>query len=581
MKQKLLYICLVIAAFAWSGKAAGQEEWGKYTSYVFEDDHSYDLYTIETGPTFQLAGPGKTVTFEGYRQNGIFAANYFFLEASLDGKDWDKYSKEIDLPFNNYVLKSDTPDIEFYYIRFRTKTGATWRKYYRNIKVTRATTLSTAPTSLDFGNVRKGETKELTVSVDYNNTTYPWQITGTCDNPDFQVETVTADEYGTVSVTVKYTPTSAGTANGTVTLHMNGVETSFSVSGIGETIYYGKADVQSTEGGEAYVSIQGDETATDKSYSFDSGVTTEASASINVHYSAQPNEGYAFVGWQNIETEKILSKDEQYTHNFTYTSEDANEPTLLSLKALFQEKTLVLEPTSPAYEEGFYKHVVLNRTLKQGYNSIALPFDTSVKELTSSDGMAWVAQLQTVTWNSADGYSLYFQKVEGGKIEANQPYVLYLNEAVETPKWENINREIAQPIETSIEPQIGYSDYRSWTMNSNFAAVFDMNGNYGIVNEAKGLKLGGERSILNAFTAYITSPVAERGNSFRVRAVYIDPDGTTTFVDGLPVDGDWEWTGDGEPAAIYGPDGTQRAQLIPGVNIVRYGDGRTRKVYKN
>lgn len=578
MKQKLLYICLVIIALGWSGKAVGQEEWGKYTSYVLDEPNEESLFKSNItgthyGTEFNLSGPGKMLTFDGKKQRN--ALDGFYLEES-DGGNWQSQQIKVTTDYKNYSIQLNE---NIKSIRFAIKPGASLTHYYKNVKVTRATTLSTATTSLDFGNVRKGETKELTVSVDYNNTTYPWQIMGTCDNPDFQVETVTAGEYGTVLVTVKYIPTSTGIANGTVTLHMNGVETSFSVLGVGETIYYGKADVQNTEGGEAYVSIQGYETTTDKSYSFDSGVTTEASASINVYYSAQPNEGYAFVGWQNIETEKILSKDEQYTHNFTYTSEDANEPTLLSLKALFQKETLVLEPTSPAYEEGFYKHVVLNRILKQGYNTIALPFETNIRDLTKRDDEDWVAQLHTVAYSEADGFSLYFQKVEDGTIRANEPYVVYLSEAVENPKWENVNQEIAAPEVMTINAKTGYGDYGSWKMTSNFTAGFPMNGNYGIVNDAGGLKQGTEGSTLNAFAAYIAPALEAENSTLRIRAAYVDSDGTTTFVDSLPDESEVYGIED-KTAAIYGLDGTRRAALKPGVNIVRYANGQTRKVYR-
>ena len=54
---------------------------------------------------------------------------------------------------------------------------------------------------------------------------------------------------------------------------------------------------------------------------------------------------------------------------------------------------------------------------------------------------------------------------------------------------------------------------------------------------------------------------------------YIDEDGTTTFVGSLP-----DAEEQGEPVAIYGPDGQRRSRMQRGVNIVRYADGTTKKV---
>ena len=95
----------------------------------------------------------------------------------------------------------------------------------------------------------------------------------------------------------------------------------------------------------------------------------------------------------------------------------------------------------------------------------------------------------------------------------------------------------------------------------------------GIVNSEGGLKLGGNGSTLNAFTAYIAGP-ALPNHAPRLRVAYVDEDGTATFIDGLPED-------DGvqeETVAVYGPDGQRRNRMQRGVNIVRFADGTTRKV---
>ena len=254
---------------------------------------------------------------------------------------------------------------------------------------------------------------------------------------------------------------------------------------------------------------------------------------------------------------------------------------------------LALDPTAtPVISHDEYSSVTLNRTLKAGYSTIALPFDTDVSELVAGRNEAydssadWVAQLSAVTNSVADGYTLYFQKVENGVIEANQPYVLHLGTQVVNPTWTDLENGIGveEAEATSVQPATGYSGYAGWKMWSNFTPNFPMDGKYGIVNNSQltgtdkttyldgGLMLGsGSSAKLNAFTAYITAPQANPAP--RLRVAYVDTDGTTTFIGSLP-----EEDLQGEPVAIYGPDGQRRSKMQRGVNIVRFADGTTRKV---
>lgn len=242
---------------------------------------------------------------------------------------------------------------------------------------------------------------------------------------------------------------------------------------------------------------------------------------------------------------------------------------------------LALSPSStPVIDYEEYSSITLSRTLKAGYSTIALPFSTSVEELVNGRTPAydsdddWVAQLDIVTYSAADGYTLYFQKIAGGIITANQPYVLHLGSQVVNPTWtdltDGINVEEAEA--ASIGASTGYSGYAGWVMHSNFTPNFAMAGKYGIVNSEGGLMLGsGSSAKLNAFTAYITAPQANPAP--RLRVAYVDTDGTTTFIGSLP-----EEDLQGEPVAIYGPDGQRRSKMQRGVNIVRFADGTTRKV---
>lgn len=243
---------------------------------------------------------------------------------------------------------------------------------------------------------------------------------------------------------------------------------------------------------------------------------------------------------------------------------------------------LALNPAAaPLIDHEEYSSVILQRTLKAGYSTIALPFDTDVETLVAGRNEAydssadWVAQLSAVTNSVADGYTLYFQKVAGGVIRANEPYVLHLGYQVVNPSWTNLDDGISveEAEAASIGASTGYSGYAGWVMHSNFTPNFAMAGKYGIVNSEGGLMLGsGSSAKLNAFTAYIAGP-AFPNHAPRLRVAYVDEDGTATFIGSLP-----EEDLQGEPVAVYGPDGQRRSKMQRGMNIVRYSDGTTRKV---
>lgn len=242
---------------------------------------------------------------------------------------------------------------------------------------------------------------------------------------------------------------------------------------------------------------------------------------------------------------------------------------------------LVLEPSeAPVISYEVYSSVTLQRTLKAGYSTIALPFDTDVETIVGDsydEDEDWVAQLSAVTSSVADGYTLYFQKVADGAIEANKPYVLHLASAKVNPAWTDLEDGISvdEASPASIHPTKGYSGYAGWTMTANYTPDFAMDGKYGVVNSEGGMMLGsGSGAKLNAFTAYITAPSGP-SNAPRLRVAYVDEDGTTTYIDSL-----FEGQQEKAPEAIYGPDGQRRAKMLRGVNIVRYSDGTTRKVYQ-
>ena len=226
MKQKIRYILMMITALL----GGNGEAWAQTPSYVLDvlkNDSYYEFNTIETGDEYTLSGPGLELSFEVYKLSSL-AAEYFYVEAYYNSKWNDFQNPDITTSWKEfkYTLPSGVEKI-----RFLTKTGATGRKRLRNVKVTRATTLS-APESVNVGSVKIGKSVPAEVNVDFNNTTYPQTLTGSCDNPAFTVVSRSRmGEYGTAPVTINFSPTTAGTHTGKVTLSMNGVQTEFTVTG--------------------------------------------------------------------------------------------------------------------------------------------------------------------------------------------------------------------------------------------------------------------------------------------------------------------------------------------------------------
>lgn len=258
---------------------------------------------------------------------------------------------------------------------------------------------------------------------------------------------------------------------------------------------------------------------TPQSFTFsfcNAGIPTNISiddTNFSVSLSQVPNTGRDKMGTQEISVTYLNTTPGEHTGTLTIADEEGNKQTV-SLKGTTNITTLNLYPDQAlSYTAGkTYPTVILNRTLKQGYNTLALPFDTDVETLTGrNNSNDWVAQLALVTKNDQDGYTLYFTKVEDGTITANQPYILYLGTAVVNPSWTNMTVVAAESESFSTEKNKG------WTMKSNYEPEFSMSGKYGIVNKDGNIQKGASSSTLKAFSAYLEGPA----NS-QVKAAFLD-----------------------------------------------------------
>ena len=254
------------------------------------------------------------------------------------------------------------------------------------------------------------------------------------------------------------------------------------------------------------------------------------------------------------------------SHTGTITIADpngANAAIILDVAGTTLSNTLFLDPTeTPNYEERTYKRIVLRRTLPMGYSTITLPFTYDIDNV---EGGAFVAQLELVTHNQQDCYTLYFRKVADGVMQPNQPYVLHMPFEITNAEWG----------ETAISSPEAQSIVKNgWIMQGNYTPNTPMNGNFGI---AKGLLCKGEGTDakINAYTAYFIPPTHSHGTkNVRARVAVMDEGGNTTYIGELKdLDGN-------AAEEVFGIDGIRLPEMRKGINIVRQKDGSVRKIVK-
>ena len=220
----------------------------------------------------------------------------------------------------------------------------------------------------------------------------------------------------------------------------------------------------------------------------------------------------------------------------------------------------ILAPNkAPVLEYSEYAEITLSRTLSEGHSTLTLPFDTEIRTI-SNDSEAYAAQLALVTYNKADGYTLYFQKVTDGQMVANQPYVVYLPNKIENPTWKNV---------TVVTPNAESIEVSNWTMQGNYTPGLSMSGKYGIAGGE--FCLGTEKSSINAYTAYFTF---HGRKNVRTRVAVMDEGGSTTYI------GELSDLNGNAAEEVFGIDGMRLPEMRKGINIVRQKDGSVRKIVK-
>ena len=572
MKIQTIYKTITLSLLMMIFGAVRVMGYGGNTSYVLNDANERSYTAPNSTKSYTWSGPAKTVTFQAKWAKVKVLVEYgntanTSLEYSTDGSNWKK-AMDINLPSSagTWGDYSCTLPENATHIRLKSTMGATGYRYIRNVKVTRATNITATTPSINFGTQAVNASSTQSASFSYNNTTYYQQVKGTCPT-GFSVTPTDVGATGSSSVKVNYSSSTPGVHSGTITLNMNGASTTLSVSGKTEATYNFSATATPN------YSTHGTATA---SVGQSSITSTNSTVSTSVTYTATANPGYEFVGWgTSADATTYESTNSTYTTTIsaTFPTTSASE-TLYAIFAVIR-KTLTLDPAvapNVKYAGTEYSKVTLQRTLKAGYNTIALPFDIDVETLAGSSYDAdqdWVAQLSSVTYNAHDGYTLYFKKISDGCIKANQPYILHLSAQVSNPAFSNVI--VHSPQSTSIVATKGYNA-EQWQMVSNYTPGAAMQGKYGVINSDNCLKIGSATSTINAFGAYINYLGGAAPSM--ARTAYADDD--TTDIGSLDADDDIE----SDHQAAYDLSGRRISHTSGGIKIVVSPKGKGTKIIR-
>lgn len=250
-----------------------------------------------------------------------------------------------------------------------------------------------------------------------------------------------------------------------------------------------------------------------------------------------------------------------YTHAYK-NNVTGNVTSVLSISSSWLELTSEGEASMPTaslsdksdeYAYGYiFRTINLTRTLKEGWNTICLPFATTAAEVAGTGAVAYAFNHSV---DNHDGsYVLHFAEAE--TMEANVPYLIYCENVVENPTLHHVTLE---------NPMVQTVTNDGWSFIGNYTPRMDMEGKYGVTGGK--VRRAGSGSTLNGMRAYLEGPKGQEA-SVKIAGIGLDEDATAI---GRPSSGL-------VPVAYYSTDGHRLAAPQKGINIVKYSDNKTRKL---
>lgn len=422
MKQKILYILLMITALLGGNTKAWA--WGENTSYVVIDDSEIEIkdkWSSSKPKTYTLSAPGATLTFQ-YKKYWSALGDIVLKVGDATG------SSVLQQEFSpSTSWKETTVELPVNAVTITFESTSTERKYIGYVKVTRATTLSTTTSSLDFGSIAVKTSSTKQASVSFNNTTYPQQVTGTCTNGNFTVTSKSVNDTGTTTIDVNYTPQQPGTHSGTVTLSMNGKTVSFTVSGTSLATYNfsAQASPNSANYGSASASVD-KETIT----------SSNASETANATFTAKAKEGYEFVGWG---TSSAATSYESTANPYQTTISNSAHGTTATktLYAIFRPVFRFSVAAEKIYDHGTVSATVTDKILGEpSATSLSTKATFTASPKTGATFEGWYSDREHTQLVSKD--ATYTPTIKNNTVGSTQNLTLYAwFKCDQTLSWKN------------------------------------------------------------------------------------------------------------------------------------------------
>lgn len=220
-------------------------------------------------------------------------------------------------------------------------------------------------------------------------------------------------------------------------------------------------------------------------------------------------------------------------------------------------KPIVVQTQSAALTETGEAHVVLNRTFKVGWNTLALQYGLQGEHLEAL-GASKIMQLSGVT---ADGTGLLFE--EPASVDASVPYLVYFENEVVNPFFKNVNvtKTVAEPFVKG-----------DWSFVGTFTPIAapGMEGKYGVTEMEtvdgqpyQALRRGSDKASIGGTRAYF-----EYNGTQNVQTMRLYLDGETTAI-GCIENGQLVVTE--FPADVYSLDGRLVKQNAENLNGLAKG----------
>lgn len=216
-----------------------------------------------------------------------------------------------------------------------------------------------------------------------------------------------------------------------------------------------------------------------------------------------------------------------YFSDLTYS----NYATTVPLSFSDEDDLTASLPTFPLTDQTF----TLDRKVFKGWNTFCVPFALTQAQLEEAYGSGAVAKYLSDVTTGAEGVTLHFAPENGGGIEANKAYLLYLTDDVtEAKTFSGVTLEPAGTCTTTVKANNNdvytfQGILKPTTLTTNGTQYFlNSAGTYFVLPS-------NSTSAMKATRAYITVPTPS--GSAQGRQYSFDFNGTTTGIDNVNISG--------------------------------------------